>query len=70
MQRIIVPLAMRGRGELPGNVLDSGRPDRGPTFRGLRSGNGRQGRAQIRAGGDRNLGYLLGDRDTGQGVLK
>jgi hydroxyacylglutathione hydrolase len=24
---------------------------------------------QIRAGGDRNLGYLLGDRDTGQGVL-
>jgi glyoxylase-like metal-dependent hydrolase (beta-lactamase superfamily II) len=24
---------------------------------------------QIRAGGDRNFGYLLGDRDTGQGVL-
>ena len=24
---------------------------------------------QIRAGGDRNLGYLLGDRDSGQGVL-
>ncbi len=24
---------------------------------------------QICAGGDRNLGYLLGDRDTGQGVL-
>src|ERR1700733_4479274 len=24
---------------------------------------------QIRAGGDRNLGYLLGDRDTSQGVL-
>ena len=24
---------------------------------------------QIRAGGDRNFGYLIGDRDTGQGVL-
>ena len=24
---------------------------------------------QIRAGGDRNFGYLLGDRDTGRGVL-
>jgi hydroxyacylglutathione hydrolase len=24
---------------------------------------------QIRAGGDRNFGYLLGDRDAGQGVL-
>jgi hydroxyacylglutathione hydrolase len=24
---------------------------------------------QIRAGGDRNLGYLLGDRDTGKGIL-
>ena len=24
---------------------------------------------QIRAGGDRNFGYLLGDRDTKQGVL-
>jgi glyoxylase-like metal-dependent hydrolase (beta-lactamase superfamily II) len=24
---------------------------------------------QIRAGGDRNVGYLLGDRDTGRGVL-
>ena len=24
---------------------------------------------QIRAGGDRNFGYLLGDRDTGHGVL-
>jgi hypothetical protein len=24
---------------------------------------------QIRAGGDRNCGYLLGDRDTKQGVL-
>ena len=24
---------------------------------------------QIRAGGDRNFGYLLGDRDTRQGVL-
>ena len=24
---------------------------------------------QLRAGGDRNFGYLLGDRDTGQGVL-
>src|SRR5216684_8648171 len=24
---------------------------------------------QIRAGGDRNFGYLLGDRDTGQSVL-
>ena len=24
---------------------------------------------QIRAGGDRNLGYLLADRDAGQGVL-
>jgi len=24
---------------------------------------------QIRAGGDRNFGYLVGDRDTGQGVL-
>jgi hypothetical protein len=24
---------------------------------------------QIRAGGDLNLDYLLGDRDTGQGVL-
>ncbi len=24
---------------------------------------------QIRAGGDRNFGYLLGDRDTGSGVL-
>src|SRR5262249_21825408 len=24
---------------------------------------------QIRAGGDRNFGYLLGDRDSGEGVL-
>src|SRR5262245_51274100 len=24
---------------------------------------------QLRAGGDRNFGYLLGDRDTAQGVL-
>ncbi len=24
---------------------------------------------QLRAGGDRNFGYVLGDRDTGQGVL-